>query len=170
MTKRHIQTNILQLLQQHGHGLATPEIYTKVGRERHTVTKYLERLHAEGLIQYREIGKTRLWSIVPSPLLAVLQKEEMVSQNIKELFNTMNQKVTIVSKDKTILWSNQATAEKKCFERYGNASICKGCPAEKIIKTGKSTTLQVSLGKRVQIAPLKDHVGNTFAFIETSQK
>ncbi len=165
MSEDHIKTSILQLLQQKDEGLATPEIYTQIGRERHTVAKYLEQLHAEGLIQYRQIGKTKLWTMAPAPLLAVLQKDDALSHGLKSMLSSLQQEISIISKDHKVIWSNTSN-KTHCFEKYGKHEVCSGCPAKKVLTEGKTRSIQLE-STHLQLAPLKDAAGKTIAFIET---
>ena len=56
-----IYAQILKILQSAKSGVQMEELTEKMNLTRHTVTKYLEVLRAEGKIHYSQIGRTKLW-------------------------------------------------------------------------------------------------------------
>ncbi len=59
--EREIISLILGELKASSSGLQMEELARKLGLTRHTVAKYLEILRAEGKIQYKKFGRTKLW-------------------------------------------------------------------------------------------------------------
>jgi GNAT superfamily N-acetyltransferase len=61
MAEKSIQDDIFTHLKTSPAGLQAEEIAEALSLTRHTVSKYLEILRAEGKIHFRRIGRTRLW-------------------------------------------------------------------------------------------------------------
>lgn len=58
---KDIQEEILNVLKASPSGLQMEELAEKLGLTRHTVSKYLEVLRAEGKIHYKKVGRSKLW-------------------------------------------------------------------------------------------------------------
>lgn len=167
-----VKQQLLQILEEQKQGLTTQECAGRVGLDRHTMIKYLEALRSEGVIDYRSIGKAKVWTLTSSPFLALLGKDDPVGTSIKELFNQLDEQIFVVTKDRKVVWSNrhaQHVQGVQCFEKYKEKKICQGCPAERTLQSGKkeSTTLQmVNAHIDVSTIPIKDRGGQTVAFLE----
>ncbi len=59
--RKEIEEKIIQFLRQNPHGATGSEIAKYLGMNRVTVAKYLEVLRAEGLIDYKQVGRTKIW-------------------------------------------------------------------------------------------------------------
>ncbi len=59
--RKEIEEKIIQFLRQNPHGATGSEIAKHLGMNRVTVAKYLEVLRAEGLIDYKQVGRTKIW-------------------------------------------------------------------------------------------------------------
>ena len=59
-----MKTRILQLLENHSHDLTIEDISQKLKINRSTASKYLAILEATGHVQYRSVGKAKLFSVV----------------------------------------------------------------------------------------------------------
>jgi ribosomal protein S18 acetylase RimI-like enzyme len=68
MAEKDIQGHILTRLKASPSGLQTEEIAEKLRLTRHTVSKYLEILRAEGKIHFRKIGRSRLWKDITTTI------------------------------------------------------------------------------------------------------
>ena len=166
-----LKTKLLTLFQTRPDGLTIHECATQLATDRHTLAKYLESLRSEGLLDYRAIGKAKLWTLTSSPLLHILSKDDPLGNSIKELFNNLDEHILVVNKDHTILWSNNKTTQHKgkCYEHYQGTSICNGCPAERTLANGTKETITLSINEKshaISTVPIKDWHGNTVAFLE----
>lgn len=68
MAEQNVQGRILTNLKASPTGLQTEEIAELLGLTRHTVSKYLEILRAEGKIHFQKIGRSRLWKDIPTTI------------------------------------------------------------------------------------------------------
>lgn len=167
-----LKQQLVVLLEEQKQGLTTHECAERLDVDRHTLAKYLESLRGEGLVEYRQVGKAKLWSVTSSPLLTLLSKNDPLGRSIKELFNQLDEKILLVTRDRKVVWSNvHATSAQgaRCFENYQKSEICTGCPAEKSFKSGikESTVLHVGTEHAaISTIPIKDHAGQTVAFLE----
>jgi len=59
--RKVIEEKIITLLKQNPHGMTTSDIARALGMNRITVAKYLEVLKAEGIVDYKQIGKMKVW-------------------------------------------------------------------------------------------------------------
>jgi len=59
--RKKIEERIINFLKQSTHGATGSEIAKFLGLNRVTVSKYLDVLRAEGLIDYKQIGRTKIW-------------------------------------------------------------------------------------------------------------
>ncbi len=167
-----LKENTLNFLKKAEHGLSTNELCEKLNLERHTLSKYLALLKAENLIECRELGRTKLWSINKAPLFSLLNTTNHISESFKELLNNLDEKIYLVSRNKEVLWANNKVhlpKEKKCFENFNEKETCQNCPAEKTFLSGKKEVVFTDLeNKQLQVStvPIKDIHGETIAFLE----
>lgn len=56
-----VETTILDYLDKHKEGASTSVISQETGHTRATVAKYLEMMKLRGKVDYREVGKAKLW-------------------------------------------------------------------------------------------------------------
>ena len=170
--EQQIKHQVLDHLKKAESGLTTQELCKFLELERHTVAKYLDSLKAENLVEYRELGRTKLWSLNKSPLFSVLNSNNQISESFKELLNNLDEKIYLVSKEKIILWANnkvKALSGRRCFENFKESESCQNCPAEKAFHTGnKEITFRTFEEKNMKIStvPIKDTDGQTIAFLE----
>ena len=76
--EENIQSQIMNIIQGSSTGLQIEEAADILGLTRHTVTKYLEILRAEGRIRYTKIGRTKLWKVVSATVVTrVLGMEDL---------------------------------------------------------------------------------------------
>jgi DNA-binding IclR family transcriptional regulator len=60
MANNNLREEILKTLSKHPEGLTIMEIAEKLGKHRHTITKYIYELTGAGQIKQREIGSAKL--------------------------------------------------------------------------------------------------------------
>ncbi|HYD03732.1 MAG TPA: helix-turn-helix domain-containing protein [Alphaproteobacteria bacterium] len=173
-----VQSRIIKLLSKAGSELTINDIASSMNIDRHTAAKNLEVLRGQGLINYREAGKSKLWKLSASPLIDALQNKQnsILIDNFKDILHYVDEDINIQSKDLNTIWSNRTYNNKngqRCFERVGFAEKCKDCPIEKTFKTGKSESAIVNLNNRkVEIVtkPIKDSNNNIIAVVEIIKK
>jgi len=85
MAYAEVEERIIEVLRDASAELHTEEIAERVGLTRHTVSKYLQILHAKGSVRMRRVGNAKLWReaasevevrpLVPEDLPQVLEIE-----------------------------------------------------------------------------------------------
>ena len=162
-----LKTKLLTFLQTKEHGATVKELCQLLKVERHTLTKYLESLQAENLLINIEIGRSKLWFLNKTPLINLFTTANPLGNSFKELLNNLDEQVSLVSKDKHILWSNNKITTKsgRCFERFNQTEPCTNCPAERTLHSGQKETLDQEHLK-ISTIPIKDINGQTVAFLE----
>ena len=174
-----MRTSILAKIKDTPKGITTGALAQELGIERHTLTKYLEVLKTEGLIEERTYGRTKVWSAVKTPILNILDRNDSISKSIKDLFGTLDEQIHIIDKDKNILWTNKETsitAEATTCHKFikGQEEFCYNCPAEKTFKTGvKHKALNSHIARdgsqhvfEMHTSPIKDDKGTIVAVLE----
>ena len=159
-----IEQQILHLLREKEEDITINEIATSVKVDRHTAAKRLEVLKSKGLVEYRTIGKSKVWKISKSPFLNALKNNDDISNNIKNILQHVDGQVNIQDK-KQVIWSN---GEKNKCCTPGDKK-CKDCAVEKTFKTGNSeSSVKNWSKKRVKITtqPIKDQNNKTIAVVE----
>ncbi|MFA4886913.1 MAG: helix-turn-helix domain-containing protein [Candidatus Nanoarchaeia archaeon] len=162
-----LKTQLLSYLQTKEHGATVKELCELLQVERHTLTKYLESLQAENLLINIEIGRNKLWSLNKTPLIDLFTTPNPLGNSFKELLNNLDEQVSLVSKDKHVLWSNNKIISKatKCYEQFNQLEPCSNCPAERTLQSGQK---EIFHQERLKIStiPIKDIDGQTVAFLE----
>jgi len=158
-----IEHKILNLLKDKDEDITINEIANSIKADRHTAAKHLEMLKSKGLVEYRTIGKSKVWKLSKSPFLNALQNNDDISNNMKSILQHMDGHINIQDKNK-IIWSN--TRRNNCCS---DGQKCKDCAVEKTFKTGNSSSsLRNWSKKKVKITtqPIKDNKNNTVAVVE----
>jgi predicted transcriptional regulator len=159
-----IETKILHLLKEKDEDITISEIAKSLNADRHTISKRLEVLQSKGLIEFRTIGKSKMWKLSKSPFLNALQNNDDISRNIKSLLQHLDGHINIQDKNK-IIWSNDKGNH--CCDPKDKK--CKECNVDKTFKTGNSLTSIKEWSKRkvkITTEPIKDNNNNTIAVIE----
>ncbi|MGV8171118.1 MAG: winged helix-turn-helix domain-containing protein [Candidatus Woesearchaeota archaeon] len=158
-----IETKILNLLKDKEEDITINDIAKAVNADRHTAAKRLDILKSKGLVEYRTIGKSKVWKISKSPFLNALKNNDDISNNIKSILQHIDGQVNIQDKDK-IIWSNNN--KNNCCS---DGKKCKDCAVEKTFKTGKTESLTRGWSKKkikIITQPIKDRNNNTVAVME----
>ncbi|MGV8141758.1 MAG: winged helix-turn-helix domain-containing protein [Candidatus Woesearchaeota archaeon] len=158
-----IEHKILGLLREKEEDITINEIADRIKIDRHTAAKRLEVLKSKGLVEYRTVGKSKMWKISKSPFLSALKNNDDMSNNIKNILQHVDGQINIQDKDK-IIWSN--TDKNNCCS---GGKRCKNCAVEKTFKTGKTETLTRDWSKKkvkITTQPIKDESNNTIAVME----
>ena len=119
--------------------------------ERHTAAKYLESLKGSGMVSYKEVGKSKRWSL-----------QEPASA------------ISIQDRSFSILWTNNANQHvhsgRKCYAAHAHGTaMCKNCPVEKTFRSGKPAEAIVEIrGKKKLISakPIYNDDGEVVAVME----
>jgi len=159
-----IETKILHLLKEKDEDITISEIANSLNADRHTIAKRLEILKEKGLIEFRTIGKSKMWKLSKSPFLNALKNNEDISNNIRSLLQHLDGHVNVQDRN-NIIWSNNI-GDHCCFPKNKK---CKKCDVDKTFKTGNSSTSIKEWSKRkvkVITEPIKDNNNNTIAVIE----
>lgn len=161
-----LQQQIVSLLKSKQEDITINQVAEELSIDRHTAGKHLEALHTMGVAEYRSIGKSKVWKLTSSPLLAGIKKGSPITKEMAELFALLDDRVSIQNDTYDVLWSNKGTTNKKCYVVHANReSICINCPAEKSFKTGKSHSATCNK-KNITTKPIKDDKNNTIAILE----
>jgi len=163
-----IEHKILNLLKDKEEDITINEIALNIKADRHTAAKRLEMLKSKGLVEYRTIGKSKVWKISKSPFLNALKNNDDISNNIKSILQHMDGHINIQDKDK-IIWSNSQKNTSNKDNCCSDGQKCKDCAVEKTFKTGNSSSsIRAWSKKKVKITtqPIKDNKNNTVAVVE----
>lgn len=166
-----IQNQIISLLKKSKSKFTINEISELVQVDRHTAGKYLESLEATGICQYQTRGKSKLWSLTPSPLYSLISKDNPVSNELKKLLEKVGETVTFQDTKQSIIWSNKPEQiGKKCYEIFaGKTAICENCELESTIEKEKE---RYCICKEQQLSgtPIKDEHNRIVAIINMEEK
>jgi|SRR3989344_6442512 len=156
-----LETHIVEILQQEKE-CHSSKLAKKLKIERHTLAKYLEKLKAQGKIMLKQVGMAKVWSLTPVPIISTLKDH----QELNQLFQSLDENILIIDENKQILWSNKETVHKKCFQKnFHKEKICKDCPAEYTLLTGKEKS-----NKNLTTIPIKDKNQKVIAIMEILRK
>tara|TARA_Y100000310_G_C20622386_1_gene784075 strand:- start:183 stop:1175 length:993 start_codon:yes stop_codon:yes gene_type:complete len=118
----HIQDQILSALSSlGGSGSTITEIERKVKFERHTLSKYLSFMQANGVVYHKTFGKAKVWFINKAPLQTVLmhdpEHKTFTERILSDLISDMPYGLFVVDRDYNILFLNAGMKE-----LYGDVS------------------------------------------------
>jgi len=138
-----IEERIIALLKENSYSAS--EISRRLKKDRRTVSKSLEKLNEKGLVEFRNIGMAKLWSLSESPIKNLL-KNKKIGSYIKDLLNSPIDGISIIDEGKNVLWMNEKlknkigyTKGKFCYEILAkNNKICSNCTAFKTLSAKKS--------------------------------
>jgi len=159
-----IETKILHLLKEREEDITISEIASSLQADRHTIAKRLDVLKGKGLIEFRSIGKSKMWKLSKSPFLNALKNNDDISNNIKSILQHMDGHINIQDKNK-VIWSNNK--DNHCC--YPKGRKCKECSVDKTFKTGNSSTSIKDWSKRkvrIITEPIRDNNNNIVAVVE----
>ena len=109
-----IEERIIALLKENSYSAS--EISRRLKKDRRTVSKSLEKLNEKGLVEFRNIGMAKLWSLSESPIKNLL-KNKKIGSYIKDLLNSPIDGISIIDEGKNVLWMNE-----KLKKALGSAS------------------------------------------------
>ena len=104
MKETEFKENIYRFLVENEKGATASNIAEAIGSNRMTITKYLNMMKGQDLVDYRGIGMAKLWFINHSPILNSFDKGYNVP--IKEAMNLLGEGICIIDRDMRILWYN----------------------------------------------------------------
>lgn len=92
-------------------GATIDEISKAVLLERHTLSKYLNRLRADGRISYKQIGKAKVWFVSKAPLQPIFclsEEEKTYTEKIfSRILSDMPEGLLILDFDSNVLFMNR---------------------------------------------------------------
>lgn len=152
--------------------LTITHVAERVGIERHTAAKYLRSMEEKGILKKEIKGRSKCYSISNTRIFDFLQQEGGISEDVKNLLSQLPVKISIQDDEYNIIYSDMEETGKKCYEAYaGREDICPNCPAERTLKTGRSSKDSVaSLDKKVTIKPVKNQDEDTIGVIEIMEE
>ena len=167
------ESKILEIIKQSKDKIPTQDIAKLLNLERHTTSKYLEIMQSKGLIQYKTIGRTKVWFLTESPVLSIIKD----GNPFRDVLNSFEEGITIMDENKSVIWANNKVGKKAyCYETYSKEH-CKDCPAIQTFKTGKqykTINTYTKNGKKVSYelttSPIKDNNEKTVAVMEVSRR
>jgi len=168
-----LEHKIINLLKDKEEDITISEIASSLAVDRHTAAKHLEVLKGKGLVECRNIGKSRVWKVSKNPFINALKNNDAVINNFKDILKQVDDHVNIQSKNLDTIWTNKNLSKHKCYETIGNGKKCKNCPIEKTFKSGSahSAIFASDNGKiRILTQPIKDSNNNTVAVVEIVKK
>jgi histidine kinase len=154
--------------------LNTLGVSSKLKVDRHTAVKYLEAMESKGLIRRETKRRAKIWHVSESPILDVLKRKDIMSQQLSDILDNVDQHISIQDKKLDVIWRNNYAKSKKdsmkCHEAYFDQNFrCKNCPVEKTFKSGKSESKEMRIPggtRKIITKPLKDENDNTMAVVE----
>ncbi|MBS3135122.1 helix-turn-helix transcriptional regulator [Candidatus Woesearchaeota archaeon] len=165
-----IEERIIALLKENSYSAS--DISRKLKKDRRTVSKSLEKLNENGIVEYRNVGMAKLWSLSESPIRNLLKDKKMGSY-IKDLLNSPIDGISVIDEDKKVIWMNEKLKSKIgnskgkfCYEILAkNDKVCPNCTAFKTLEIKKSFkskgTLRDRKGNKSNFefitVPLKDN-------------
>jgi histidine kinase len=181
MEKQFWEPKIISALKKNSgkdNSMNTLEIAAILKVDRHTAIKYLESMEGKGLIRKEIKRRAKVWTISDSPIADVLKRKDIVSKQLADILDTVDQHISIQDKKFQIIWKNNYAKSKKnieknslkCHEAYFDQNHrCINCPVEKTFASGKSETKEVKIPggtRKIITKPLKDGNNNTMAVVE----
>ena len=137
-----IEEKIIALLKEKSYSIS--EMSRKLKQDRRTVSKSLEKLIEKGLVEFRDIGMAKLYSLSDSPIKNLL-KNKKTGSYIKDLLNSPIDGISIIDENREVIWINERLKSKigiikgkLCHEILaGSKEICPSCTAFKTLKEKK---------------------------------
>ncbi len=162
-----IQISIIKSLQDKKEDITINHIAMDAGVDRHTAAKHLASLENLGIVMHREVGKSKMWKLSPSPLLSIISGDTPIRKELTNMLGLLDERINIQSKEFEIIWTNRNEEDvtKKCYEiMMHKGEQCIDCPVKKTFETGKQQKL-VCNNVEVISEPVKDNAGETIAVI-----
>ena len=105
-------SNIIEAIQNFGEmGATIDEISKVVGLERHTLSKYLNHLRADGRVSYKQVGRAKVWFVSKAPLQHIFRLNEedktYTEKILSRILADMPEGVLILDFDYNILFVNR---------------------------------------------------------------
>jgi len=159
-----MEEKILRLLRENSYSIS--DISRKIKGDRRTVSKSLEKLNQNGLVEFRNVGMAKLWYLSKSPLLGLL-KNKKTGSLIKSLLDNPLDGISIIDENKNLIWMNEKMRKKlgnkkwgKCYEVLAGKNVnCPHCTALKSLQSSKSLVSKGTINNSKYdfiTVPLKD--------------
>ena len=166
------EEKIFEILKRQENDITIIDIakYTKI--DRHTAAKYLERMQSKGLVEYRAIGKSKVWKLTNSPIIQAIKNNDPIARELKDILSSVDRTVIIRDTEEIVMDNNKYINKdaSHCYEKYvGNKTKCKKCAVDKTFSTGKSATTMSGTTK-ITTQPIKNNYNDTIAVVEIIEK
>ncbi len=107
---RQVKDKILETLHLHvKEGCTITALESVVTCERHTLSKYLTALAAQGLVYYRPVGKAKIWYLNLNPLAKALdpQKEKTKAEHmLSQVISSLSFGIVVMDATHTVQFAN----------------------------------------------------------------
>ncbi|GEM_PF-4535561 len=115
-----VQEELLRILLEVGpQGATAVELEKIISFERHTLSKYLMFLKGQGFVNYKKVGKAKVWFVDKAPFKTILnsskEKRSFTEQILSNLISTIPLGVVVVDLQYKIQFMN-----KLMIEKYGD--------------------------------------------------
>ena len=89
--------------------LTINQIAESLNIDRHTAAKHLESMRSKGLIDYKNVAKSKIWSINNKPLISKNTDsiDYLAINNFKEIIKNVDENISIQDKNFNVLWNNK---------------------------------------------------------------
>ncbi len=110
IVKKKIEKQILSIVSDIGASGATiTEIEKKMSFERHTVSKYLSFMEANGLLRHKAVGKAKLWFINKAPIQTLMdsantEHKTFTEKVLSDIVSTLPNGLAVIDSSYTILF------------------------------------------------------------------
>jgi PAS domain S-box-containing protein len=104
MKKNNFRDNIYKFLLSAEKGATASDIAKSISSNRMTITKYLDIMKGQDLVNYKGVGMAKLWYINSSPLLNSFGEGENLP--IKEAMNLLGEGICVLDRDMRLVWYN----------------------------------------------------------------
>jgi len=137
----HIEQTILAAVKKSGNGMTINEIAAVLKKERHTTTKYLERLQSQGVLELHVRGKSKIYTLSSSSLASAIRKNDPLSMELQQVLDALEPHVVIKTRKDVLIEGKKHPGNGACYERYlGSNEKCRDCPVDKTFRSGKKSS------------------------------
>jgi PAS domain-containing protein len=105
MKKNNFRDRIYKFLIDNDKGATASDIAESIDSNRMTVTKYLDIMKGQDIVNYKGYGMAKLWHVNTSPLLRSFGEGENLP--LRQAMNLLGEGICVVDKDMKIVWYNE---------------------------------------------------------------
>jgi PAS domain-containing protein len=171
MKKIDYRDRIYKFLIGNDKGATAADIAESIGSNRMTVTKYLDIMKGQDIVNFKGYGMAKLWHINPSPLLNSFGEGENLP--LKQAMDLLGEGICVVDKDMRIVWYNEVLEKYFGKLSHSRGKICHEFCSLRPKNDGHCVIKTLSSGemcKSVQELSLKDGKKYYFDVVTTPVK